>query len=223
MIHPTHKDKPLPFPPGTRRHGTTTTMTMKSVCRRCNNGWMSSEIEGGAINPLKKLIVSENATLTTEDQIALTRWFVLKTMVLEHGMSTKDRVNSLDQCHKFYEDRSIPDVLQVWLFRCVDTKWSSVLTRHCTQIWSDEAPHLKGTYPNTHTVLMGIGDLLAFVFQSRSVNIDFGFDDRVACRVHPIGDDNIAWPPPAAISGRGAENLADALGGAIRASKIHES
>lgn len=92
---------------------------IKCVCQKCNNGWMS-DIENENKPLIIEMMNDRQALLTPIQQKSLTRWAILKAMVLD-GSSSKRRVI------KFYSDsertsmkpalRSIPVGTFTWIGR----------------------------------------------------------------------------------------------------------
>lgn len=61
----------------------------KSVCRRCNSGWMSSEIDG-AYPELEKLIKGEKEKIGVESVLLLRRYFVRLAILVDIESSNHD-------------------------------------------------------------------------------------------------------------------------------------
>ncbi len=64
--------------------GELATKKIRTVCDRCNNGWMNL-VEQGARGSLTSLILGEPVTLTEEQRLVVARWFAIKMLIVEHG------------------------------------------------------------------------------------------------------------------------------------------
>ncbi|MFZ0773941.1 MAG: hypothetical protein ACLP56_10405 [Candidatus Sulfotelmatobacter sp.] len=70
---------------------------IKCVCKSCNNGWMSKVEEANKL-AMRAMFNDDPHGLTKRDQEKLTRWAVLKAMVLD----------SYNARRKFFGDVKLP-------------------------------------------------------------------------------------------------------------------
>jgi hypothetical protein len=123
------------------RQGHTTTRKYKVVCRRCNNGWMS-RVEDAARPYLVEFMTGQPRVISDECRLVVTRWAILKAMVLEQERP-KDAVTTSGDRLAFMNTLAIPRGVQVWLFRCGQSPWDASLHRHsATALVSPSLPLL---------------------------------------------------------------------------------
>jgi hypothetical protein len=85
----------------------------RAVCDTCHGGWMAS-LEGAARPFLTPMIKGSEMPLTTEDQITLATWAVLKAAVFEH-VWTHDPILTSADCETIMTQKRPPAGVQVRL------------------------------------------------------------------------------------------------------------
>lgn len=84
-----------------------------SVCRQCNNGWMS-RLEEDVKPILKPMILGNPVTLTARQQERITTWMTKCAMMYESMATGEVFYNGLD-CHHFMKTGSPLGATSVWL------------------------------------------------------------------------------------------------------------
>jgi hypothetical protein len=89
-------------------------ITVRSVCKKCNNGWMSN-LQNKAKPIIEGLLDETNTTLSLEDARTLTSWAVMTVMCME---TRNERpfwlYRELDRT-LFYASKEIPKNTEVWI------------------------------------------------------------------------------------------------------------
>jgi hypothetical protein len=180
------------------------------------------KIEQLAKPHLLNLMFGIPSTFSEDDQRDIVNWIALKSMVFENN-DRGDAVTSCWQRQQFMFDRTIPGNTQIWLFCCGAYPWDWSNHRHSASMATAPAgdrtllenPALRPPGKNTHTLTVGILELLFFVYQSMTANIDFGFDARAARQVWPYQGDRLAWPPAYRADAGNADQVAGTLASTI--------
>lgn len=99
---------------GKKRRAGTIIDRARRVCRGCNGGWMS-DLEREVIPFLKPMLLGKNyqTALSVQQRGALARWTYKTT--LTSVLPRKERIVPLSAYREFYETRSIPASVSVWL------------------------------------------------------------------------------------------------------------
>ena len=90
------------------------TLTVKHVCRDCNNGWMS-ELEGCAKPILTPLIFGAASVLDGQDQITVACWAFKTAVVFEATRIGRPKFYTLEERRHLREDAVPPRRTSVWL------------------------------------------------------------------------------------------------------------
>jgi hypothetical protein len=85
----------------------------RAVCETCDQGWMAS-LEGAARPFLTRMVKGSETRLTTEEQITLATWAVLKAAVFEH-VWTHDPILTSADCEIIMTQNRPPGGVQVRL------------------------------------------------------------------------------------------------------------
>jgi len=193
----------------TSRQGQVSSTTIRSVCAKCNNGWMNT-VEEAARPNLTSLITGKRNLLTPEAQQLVARRVALKVLVSEHDHPVT-AVTRSDERVAFMKSRQFPDGMKIWIGKCGAESWQSAYYRYSARI--PDPPGLESPPGNNvQAIAFGMGDLFIYVFQNRSkVPMDTEvFGQGFVVQVLPAGEE-CPWPPPNAISADDANALAYAL------------
>jgi hypothetical protein len=92
---------------------------VKRVCEECNGGWMEDD------HPfVRKLVLGESVHLGEGEQLAVARWAVKTTMMME--FTGVRQATSVKHHHWLYEQRTPPPGTGVWIVRnpsVADSAW----------------------------------------------------------------------------------------------------
>ena len=158
----TTENAKLVAPPELRsRQGHSWTKTIRAVCKRCNNGWMS-ELETAVKPILIPLIATQPHELTVEAMGVLGQWIALKIMVGERN-HPEVAVTPQEDRSKFRATREIPANFRIWIARCGTAGWETGYLRHAATIGTSPIVTPQHRFKNIQSVAFGIGDLFVFV------------------------------------------------------------
>ncbi|BBM04154.1 hypothetical protein [Microbulbifer sp. GL-2] len=145
------------------RSGDVTTITFRTVCKSCNNGWMSKLEED-----LKPIILNSigncDQLLSESETLWLAKWITMKTMVSEHTKLDRHSTPKSDLLN-FGANRIIPKHFKIYVAKHNSPKiadYSRTTTRLGTA--ATIHLHLNKISPNTQAVSFYLGKLFIFVF-----------------------------------------------------------
>lgn len=122
---------PKVIPGAWRNTGCETSRTMKVVCGRCNNGWMST-IEEQMKRLFDRLSRGDTTDFTAEELAAAARWSYLKTCMLQKSYSPvhwaaqhAEQVTEIlsEEWRRFYRTQIVPKPYQVALCTTTVADW----------------------------------------------------------------------------------------------------
>jgi hypothetical protein len=93
-------------PDGQKIMGKVIEITVDSVCRECNHGWMS-DLEAACAPMLKPMLKGETRGLNIANQARLAQWATKTAMTLDQTVPREMRVFSRDECKQLM-DRKLP-------------------------------------------------------------------------------------------------------------------
>jgi len=205
------RDAPLPQPIITHGHPVNT--TVKAVCKKCNNGWMSI-LEQQAKPYIESMLLGKPTVLDLKGQCLVIEWTTLKMMVWEHSQAPESIVFTRMETLQFSSTRKIPENIKTWLFRSSDPIMRASIIRG----YSALTPVNNGTlneppdHANTQTALFRIGKLLIYFFHSTLPELEIGkfrqFDAKV---LWPTARTLIKWPPMRDVGIPEARHIAESL------------
>jgi hypothetical protein len=208
-------------PPEVRaRQGHSWTKTIRAVCRRCNNGWMSV-LEKAAKPILTPLITSRSHALTEDSMRVLAQWIALKVMVGERN-HPKDAVTPLGDRTRFRATLALPSHLRIWVAQCGTQGWDTGYLRHAATMATSPVVMPHHRFKNIHSVAFGIGDLFVFVIHTTVAGVEdaltFNQPEGVIPVFPVVGPAN--WPPPKRLCGSEASAVADTLNRLFRCPRV---
>ncbi|MGH7023503.1 MAG: hypothetical protein ACREEB_07925 [Caulobacteraceae bacterium] len=177
----------------TERHGHTVNLTIKGVCKRCNNGWMSG-MESAAKPHLEPLLLGRRTTLGATAIEALAHWVVLKIMVHE-SIEPRECVFTREDTLRFAQDRYVPEGVYVWLFKTKELEPRAYCSRAFMNV-SNVIGMLREK-ANVQTTVFVVGRLVIFFYCDRSkaqIAITEPSQFR-AKRLWPPRGPHVLWPP----------------------------
>jgi hypothetical protein len=199
-----------------KRSGDPYVIKPKVVCFPCNNGWMS-DIQQVAKPILLPLIVGEDAVLTKKHQAIIASWAAMAIMTAEYLNRELIAIAAEDRAH-LYNFRKLPNNWRVWVGNYKRERWIGRYVHSSFPVIDENSPEISGgslTKPNTQTTVFVVGRLFFFAMSSQVVDISQWLDvairlpSKLVCIWPPSGA--IAWPPPATLSDRDADNLSELL------------
>lgn len=190
-------------------------ITVKTVCRTCNNGWMSS-LEAECIPLIGSLMQDVAAPLDPSQQSLLSRWALKTAMVLD---STNTRARSLfyqrSECENLRLNSTIPDRTRVWIGR------SSLNSLHAdgTDVVIQAPDGTKIGLGNATTLIVGHLALQVFAvhpkpeYKNNPMNVAPrpGPWDDLLVQIWPAKTRSVSWPPPQTFTDRGSRQIGHLL------------
>jgi hypothetical protein len=200
----------------TREHaGAVISVKARVVCKTCNNGWMS-QLETQVKTALTHLISHEPCVLSEDEQRVISRWFVMKFMVLEFIKMTEP-ITPASERDFIFKGTAAPDTWRIWLGAQTGEMWKTALWTEAAGIGTLINPPVKladGSYAkNTQAVAFGIGNLFILAIHT---TIDLEYDvppefAKVLRQTWPF-QKAIVWPPGAVLSDQDCGNISTAFG-----------
>jgi len=185
------------------------TLTVRCVCRSCNNGWMS-QLEVQAQRFLQPLLVGDSCDLETEGQATLALWSLKTAMVLEALDQPLQRAYTQLECEQLRKLSAIPWRTSVWLAASVDPSYfMSTKNRHMD---TENANDISGV-----SITMAFAHIVLQVFTIRvpqevspttrvTANVRRGPWDQATVRIWPAQSARTVWPPPMGLNGESGLN-----------------
>jgi hypothetical protein len=184
------------------------TLTVRSVCAACNNGWMS-RLEGSAKRHLLPLIKGRESTLLPPARQTIATWAVKTALV---AGSKFDPLPTAFY-REFYEAGRPADKTRVWLAHAPHLEAHTMDWRSMRTHRDDEAPP---KHHNSFQAVLSVGHLVAYVvgWQDRKPELRRTFDrfDAALAKVWPSDRLRVHWPPSTTITLAGLDDLANTLG-----------
>jgi len=117
----------------------------RSVCRECNNGWMS-ELEGAAAPVLEPLILGDVTRLSPDEQALVAIWVWKTFLMVELVQQVSPRVTRDEDYHWFFEQREPAQSACCWMIGWQRSAGRDWFTRY----WSN--PSHRFTHPSQRTL-----------------------------------------------------------------------
>ena len=153
------------------RPGRIISKKLRVVCASCNNGWMSNLEE--KVKPTLLSILEKKALLLDRESMSnLSKWITMKVFIAEQS-EPETQLTSEEELYLFKKNLEIPNYLRIYIGRHNIICNSAYYRQSCTLGKSKEDfDHClaTGTHRNTHAIVFLVGQLLVYVFGSRSIN-----------------------------------------------------
>jgi hypothetical protein len=183
-----------------KKHGgSSTTITVRVVCRECNNEWMS-KLEQAVRPILSPLIRGEEIILTQDQQRVLATWIVKTAMTAEYRYPEAIAVPQT-QRQALMSNEEPPDGWLVGIAHYKGRKWrDAVLYRQMigiSPIDKLDEPHNGRDF--VQTTCFGLGDLFV-----QTMCLPYSIDDEPPIdetqkpmrQLWPVANRTLVWPPP---------------------------
>lgn len=175
-------------------------ITVKTVCKTCNNGWMC-DLEAECVPLIGSLMQDVAAPLDPSQQTLLSRW-ALKTAMVLNSTNTRKRSSFYDraECENLRSSAAIPDRARVWIGRCS----LDCLHADGTDVAIIGPDRQRIAIGNAATVIVGHLALQVFAvhplpkYKSNAIEVEPrpGPWDKTLVQVWPGKAHSVNWPPP---------------------------
>jgi hypothetical protein len=188
-------------------------LTVRCVCRSCNNGWMDHEIERPARPSLEPMILGGPVTLDRTAQERVAAWAIKTAAMTQLARSGPQPLRD-DLRAALYERHVAPAACRVWLAALVRTPnpltWGSV--RGLPAIGAHDPATATG---QMELATIAIGQLVLHSLRWSGVELDElvlpHAIEQLVLPVWPVEAPEITWPPDAVLDGRESlRNFAEA-------------
>ncbi len=172
------------------------------VCRDCNAGWLSKQVEIPAKPILVPLIAGRSGTLNVIMQRIIATWAVKTIMTAEHVNKGKSVVRQIER--DWLRDNLSPPA--GWFVSAMPyngTEWRDLgIFQHTGTLDIPPVNHDAPTEYNLGLTFMGLGRLFFLVRHSTWPRLwdVLGIDVPHVCRIWPSTHEDIQWPPPLVFS-----------------------
>ena len=178
-------------------------LTIRCVCRACNNEWMS-QLETKVQSFLQPLLAGQSGTVDIASQAVIALWAVKMAMVLEGLDAMEKRMYTQEQRERLRSSAEVPWRTSIWLAASADPAWfMSTKNRHI-----GVAEGVAGA-----STTMGFGHIALQVLTIRvpesvgpktAVTTDVGRGpwDELTVQIWPPRA-TINWPPAMGVNRRG--------------------
>lgn len=141
-------------------------VTVNRVCNKCNNGWMSQELEGPLVDYLERMATNKAVTLNSQIQEKLALW-AFKTALIR---SLIDKDATIPEYFDIVYQKKIPKNTYIWVVNCGE-KNSSYVTRH---IWAKDDNGKCCAFSSTIVVLGFAVQILSYLDEKpTNYNLDY--------------------------------------------------
>ncbi len=192
-----------------KRQGQSGTRKVRVVCRKCNNGWLST-LEEGMKPILTSLIFDTPLTLLPSGQRSLATW-IAKTVMTGEFIKRNDISITQTEREVFRSTLQPAQHWNIWLAPYVGGKWSACgMFHNGVGIYLPPEPIRVGV-KNTHWTVIGIGQIAMLAAASTAHGITFEFEDETRgdfTRIWPATGRPIAWPTRLHLTDAGVDETA---------------
>ena len=190
-----------------KRSGDITDWQVRCVCARCNNGWMSKDVEQPAIRVMAPLLEGQAVRLWPSDQAKIAAWAVMKYMVADAQDGGRNVTTHHTQRKRMWH-RQLPPARGwgVWigLWDRSDPKaalsWASTPFLALSVKRAGKRAGMRATFYNSDASTQVIGKLFIHVVHSPVPNLARKFSFNLPSggtlyRIWPTTNTSVIWPP----------------------------
>jgi hypothetical protein len=194
-----------------RRIGVDPAITVRSVCRSCNHGWLAS-LEGNARPVIGALINDLELGLDPEHQAVIAQWTVKMSMILEAIRGTGRDSFFYDEADRdaFKRGQLIPKGTSVWLGRYAGKMYSYVGSMDGGHAGEGRAQAFASTFV--------VGRFAFQVLSVRSSPERRGLDQvqllqnggqwaETTAQIWPLAAPTVRWPPSSSFKDVGTTSI----------------
>lgn len=178
-------------------------LTVKRVCKPCNEGWMS-RLEEDSTPILDPMIAGKSVTLSLVNQLQVATWATKTAMTFE-GLDPETHVTTTkEERHLLRDDlhRRPPANTRVWL-----SAYSGSAPLQYFRVWAWRENHVQDERPIAYCATFQLGALLIRVLGSPTSNYwsvqNQGTPNAIYVPCFPMGSGPVDWPPPRPLDDEG--------------------
>lgn len=182
---------------------------IKSVCKKCNNEWMSN-LENQCIPVIGSLLEDISFILDREYQLLLSLWAVKVAMVLDSVEENSKKFYLKTDCENLRNNKDIPPGTTIWMGRYFGR---SLHTGGVNFTALDKSVPVA----DCSTMAIVVGHLVLEVFsiryrpeyRNRIVRIEphQGRWNELLVPIWPTTSDHASWPPPLSFTNSGPSSI----------------
>jgi len=181
----------------TQHQGHSGTKKFRSVCKKCNNEWMSG-VDDAAKQVAVPLIRGEHSTVTRDIQRALALWFAKTAVIADYRKPKRSLVPQAQRAH-LMNNKEPPAEWEIWIASYEGTDYRDLALHHNSGRLDFTPVRGPGEQFKGYvaTTFVGMGKLAALVIADDLPMIDFNIGTlaQIARRVWPVSD-SFDWPLP---------------------------
>jgi hypothetical protein len=138
-------------------------LTVKVVCKTCNNGWMAS-LEAQVMPVLRRLESGEPTVLGREDAVVLATWATKTAMMYQYNDPLTKVCDDAQRASLRAELRPPPGV-KVWLLRTAGLDWKMAICHTGAVLDRESGAAASRTVATSRTggTTLGVGQTLLYV------------------------------------------------------------
>lgn len=178
-------------------------LSIRCVCKSCNNGWMS-DLESQTKIYLQPLLMGEKSVLDISGQTAIAVWSLKTAMVLEALDPPQKRIYTQQEREQLQKLSVIPRRTSVWLATSVDKSlFLSTKNRHMSAEAINEISGASITMAFSHVAIQVFTIRVpSYVGPTTCVtaNVRRGPWERATIKIWPNQPSPVAWPPALALN-----------------------
>ena len=190
------------------------TSKVKKVCIACNGGWMS-RIENNMKPIFSSLLLDESIIIDLTDQVLLSNWAVMATIVAEHAENRRVSISETDRS-LLYTNQLPPDGWIIWIAKNEGPQWQLQRHRNRKIALPDQLTDFgNGIQPirfNSQLSIFGIGGLAIITCKIPWKDYQMHFEGDVSnklIQIYPSVTQSIDWSKCVAISDSDIDFLFD--------------
>ena len=179
---------------------------VRSVCKTCNNGWMS-RLESKSIPLVGSLLADISLNLDTDYQELASTWAIKTAMVLDSVANRSSKYYLRAECEALKDRSRIPLGTMIWLGRYIGRSLHSGAAHFTAH--SNDSPVVADCCTTTivigHLVVQVLNLRVRAEYKDKTVRIEpnLGRWNESLVPVWPITSTLASWPPRLSFSNSG--------------------
>jgi hypothetical protein len=189
-------------------------VTVRAVCKTCNNGWMSQKLEVPNIPVVGSMMQDLSITLDREQQLTVAVWCMKMALLTDWGRvgGRRNRFYIKDEALAFAAHQSIPPKTRIWIGHITSDHLST--DGHDFELLR-AANRQRIGISSTVTVVVGhfVAQIVTDHVMPDYAAINLGAQpgpgpwDRKLIQIWPVEKEWVTWPPKASFTNGGPEGI----------------